>query len=57
MPQFILLGVIVAGGAYAWKALKREMTRVDREMTSVRERPTDTLELDPATGRYTPKKR
>ena len=57
MPQFILLGMIAAGGAYAWKALKREMKRVDREMTSVRERPTDTLELDPETGRYVPRKR
>ena len=38
--------------AAAWKALKREMARVDREVEAVRKRPGETLERDPETGRY-----
>jgi hypothetical protein len=52
MPQVIILGAIVVGGWMAWKALKREMARVDRELEAVRKRPTDTLTQDPQTGRY-----
>jgi hypothetical protein len=52
MPQVIILGAVVVGGWMAWKALKREMARVDRELEAVRKRPTETLTQDPQTGRY-----
>lgn len=52
MPQFLIIGAVVAGGLYAWKALKREMARVDRELEAVRNKPAETLEHDPQTGRY-----
>jgi hypothetical protein len=52
MPQLIIAAAIVAGGWYAWKVLKREMARVDRELDKARGRPTDTLTQDPKTGRY-----
>ena len=32
MPQLIIIGAVLVGGWYAWKALKREMARVDREV-------------------------
>jgi hypothetical protein len=52
MPQFLIAAAIVAGGWYAWKAVKREMTRVGRELDKARDRPQQTLTRDPATGRY-----
>jgi 3-mercaptopyruvate sulfurtransferase SseA len=52
MPQLIIIGVVLVGGWYAWKTLKREMSRVDREVEAVRKRPSDTLEQDPKTGKY-----
>jgi hypothetical protein len=52
MPQLLLIGAVVMGGWYAWKALKREMARVDREVEAVRKGPGETLERDPETGRY-----
>jgi hypothetical protein len=52
MPQFLIAAVIVAGGWYAWKTVKREMARVSRDLDAVRGRPVETLEQDPKTGRY-----
>lgn len=52
MPQLIIIGAVLIGGWYAWKALKREMARVDREVEAVRKRPAATLERDPKSGRY-----
>ena len=52
MPQLIVIGAALAGGWYAWKALKREMARIDREMEAIRKPPSETLEHDPETGRY-----
>jgi hypothetical protein len=52
MPQLLILGAVLIGGWYAWKVLKREMARVDRELESVRNKPSETLEHDPETGRY-----
>lgn len=52
MPQLLIIGAAVFGGWYAWKALKREMARVEREVDAVRKQPDETLERDPATGRY-----
>jgi hypothetical protein len=52
MPQLIIVAALIAGGWIAWKAVKREMARVGREIDKARGRPTETLEQDPATGRY-----
>jgi hypothetical protein len=52
MPQLLIVGAAVFGGWYAWKALKREMARVEREVEAVRTKPSETLEHDPETGRY-----
>ena len=52
MTQLLLIGAAVVGGWYAWKVLKREMARVDRNIEAVRNKPTETLEHDPETGRY-----
>ena len=52
MPQLIIIGVALVGGWYAWKTLKREMARVDREVEAVRKRPSETLVEDPKTGKY-----
>ncbi len=52
MPQLLILGAVVLVGWYAWKVFKREMARVEREMEAVRSKPAETLERDPATGRY-----
>jgi hypothetical protein len=52
MPQLLIVGAVIVGGWYAWKALKREMARVDRELDAVRTKPSETLERDPRTGRY-----
>ena len=56
MPQLLIIGVALVGGWYAWKALKREMARIDREIEAVRKQPEETLEHDPQTGRYRVKK-
>jgi hypothetical protein len=50
--QIIIIGAALVGGWYAWKALKRQMARVDRELEAVRRQPTETLERDPESGRY-----
>lgn len=55
MTQLLIIGAVVVGGWYAWKVLKREMARVDREVDAARKPPTETLEQDPKTGRYRPK--
>jgi hypothetical protein len=52
MPQLLIVGAVIVGGWYAWKALKREIARVDRELDAVRTKPSETLERDPDTGRY-----
>jgi len=52
MPQLLIIGVVLIGGWYVWKMLKREMARVDRELEAVRKKPAETLEHDPKTGRY-----
>ena len=52
MPQLLIVSVALVGGWYAWKALKREMARIDREIEAVRKEPEQTLEHDPETGRY-----
>lgn len=60
MPQLILLGLVAIGGWYAWKALKREMARVDEEVREVERaaaKPAETLEYDAGTGKYRLKKR
>jgi hypothetical protein len=55
MPQLIVVAIILVAGWYAWKLLKREMTRVGAEVEAAR-KPSETLERDPDTGRYRPKK-
>jgi len=61
MPQLIFLGLVAAGGYYAWKALKKEMARVDvkvREAERVKaEDRGELLERDPETGHYRPRER
>jgi hypothetical protein len=52
MPQLLIVGAALVGGWYAWKAIKREMARIDREVEAVRKEPEETLERDPETGRY-----
>ncbi len=52
MVQVLIVGAAVLGGWYAWKAIKREMARIDREVEAVRKEPEETLERDPQTGRY-----
>jgi hypothetical protein len=53
VPQLLIIGAALVGGWYAWKALKREMARVDREVEAVRSPPSETLKRDERTGRYT----
>ena len=55
MVQLLVIGAVLVGGWYAWKALKREMARVDAEVEAVRKRPSETLRRDPESGRYRPK--
>ena len=59
MPQLIFLALLIAGGYFVFKAVKREMARVDREVKDARKdttaKPAATLEKDPETGRYRPK--
>jgi hypothetical protein len=52
MPQLLIIGAVIIAGWYAWRVLKREMARVDREVEAVRKRPTETLTRDPESGRY-----
>lgn len=52
MPQLIIIGAVLVGGWLAWKAVKREMARVGREIDKVRGQPTETLTQDPKTGKY-----
>ena len=52
MVQLLIVGAALVGGWYAWKAIKREMARIDREVEAVRKEPEETLERDPETGRY-----
>jgi hypothetical protein len=52
MPQLIIIGIVLVGGWLAWKALKREMARVGRDLDRARGRPTETLTQDPETGKY-----
>lgn len=60
MPQLILIGLVAVGGYFIWKAVKREMTRVGRELDETRKeqasKTATTLEQDPETGRYRPKR-
>ena len=59
MPQLIFIALLAVGGYFAWKAIKREMARVDRELKETKKTPPSqpgtTLEQDPETGRYRPK--
>jgi hypothetical protein len=59
MPQLIFLGLIAVGGYFAWKAVKREMARVDKKVRKAKMdkagKPTETLEYDEKTGKYRPK--
>jgi hypothetical protein len=57
MVQLLVIGAVLIGGWYVWKALKREMARVDTEVEAVRKRPSETLERDPQSGRYRPKEK
>jgi hypothetical protein len=43
---------VLAAGWAAWRVLKREMARIDREVEAVRKPPAETLTRDPKTGRY-----
>ena len=52
MVQLLVIGAVLVGGWYAWKALRREMDRVSAEVEAVRKPPSKTLRHDPATGRY-----
>jgi hypothetical protein len=52
MPRLIIIGAVLIGGWIAWRAVKREMARVRRELTRARGQPTDTLTQDPKTGKY-----
>jgi hypothetical protein len=53
VPQLLIIGAALVGGWYAWKVIKREMARVDREVEAVRSPPSETLKRDETTGRYT----
>ena len=60
MPQIIVIGLIGAGLWLGWRAVKREMARVDRKLREAeaeaasKEAPIP-LERDPETGVYAPK--
>ena len=51
MPLLFILAVLVIAW-FGWKALRREMRRVDRNLKAARHRPAETLERDPVSGRY-----
>ncbi len=59
MPQLIFLGLLAVGGYFAWKAIKREMARVEKKIRKAKMdkagKPTETLEYDEETGTYRPK--
>ena len=50
----LVYGTPLIGGWIAWRALRREMARVGREIDRARGRPTGTLTQDPKTGKYKP---
>jgi hypothetical protein len=52
MPRLIIIGAVLIGGWIAWRAVKREMARVRRELTRARGQPAETLAQDPKTGKY-----
>jgi hypothetical protein len=53
MSKFLVIGAaVIIGGWMAWKALKREVARVGRELDRARGKPTETLTRDPRTGKY-----
>ena len=54
MPQLLIIAAVAVAAWYAWKFIKREMARVDRELEAARKLPTETLKEDPETGRYRP---
>jgi len=59
MGQLLLIGLVALGGWYGYRFLRREMRRVGNELDKARQarddRPTETLELDPKSGRYRPR--
>ncbi|MEZ5841304.1 MAG: hypothetical protein R3D02_13050 [Hyphomicrobiales bacterium] len=57
MPQLLLIALVGAGLWLGWKALKKEMVRVDRELHDREPASGQTVELekDPETGVYKPK--
>lgn len=59
MPQLIFLGLLAVGGYFAWKAIKREMARVDQKIRKAKMeregKPTETLEYDEESGTYRPR--
>jgi hypothetical protein len=57
MMQILVIGAVLIGGWYAWKALKREMARVDAAVEAARKPPSESLERDPETGRYRPREK
>jgi len=59
MPQLIVAGLVVAGGWLAMKLLKTQGERIGEALREAEKAnpPKDTLERDPATGRYRPKEK
>ncbi|MCC2112795.1 MAG: hypothetical protein KDJ16_12240 [Hyphomicrobiales bacterium] len=59
MPQIVLVALIGAGLWIGWKALKKEMARVDTRLreTKTTEKDPVKLEKDPETGIYRPQDR
>ena len=59
MPQIVLVALIGAGLWIGWKALKKEMNRVDARLreTKTAEKAPVKLEKDPETGVYRPRDR
>lgn len=59
MPQLIFLGLLAVGGYFAWKAIKREMARVEKKIRKAKMeregKPTETLEYDEESGTYRPR--
>ncbi len=59
MPQLLLMAAVAVGGFYAYKLVKREINRVGAELAKTRQtsvqKPRETLEQDPQTGRYKPR--
>jgi hypothetical protein len=53
MKTLLILAVVLVGGWYALKIFKRESARVQQKLDAARRRPSETLERDAKTGRYT----